>query len=105
MSIANSLIIPNLPGYYLVMGSVMARAVPDGRQVIAQIYKNGVRVTYGTVDIQGADGISSSSASDLIYMNGTTDYLELYAYNSHSSALALYTGPSYQNYISILGPF
>ena len=27
---------------------------------------------------------------DIIYKNGTTDYLELYAANSHSSALALY---------------
>ena len=105
VSIANSLIIPNLPGYYLVMGSVMARAVPDGRQVIAQIYKNGVRVTYGTTVNQGADGLLSSIASDLIYMNGTTDYLELYAYNSDSTAVTLDTGFPYQNYISVLGPF
>jgi hypothetical protein len=101
----NSRIIPNLPGYYVVMGSVMARAVPDGRQVIAQIYKNGVRETYGTTVNQGADGLLLSRASDLIYMNGTTDYLELRAYNTHSSALALFVGPAAYNHISILGPF
>ena len=101
----SSRIIPNLPGYYIVMGNVRASAVPAGQRVNALIYKNGELVTYGTIGIQGAEGFSSSSASDLIYMNGTTDYLELYAYNSHSSALALHVGYPYQNYISIVGPF
>ncbi len=105
IDIANSRIIPNLPGDYVVMGNVMASAVPDGRRVNAVIYKNGKLVTYGTMVNQGAVGYSSSSASDLIYMNGTTDYLELCAYNSHSSELTLYTGYSFQNYISIVGPF
>ena len=105
IDIANSRIIPNLPGYYVVMGSVGANDVPDGRLVNAMLYKNGVWASYGTIDRQGAAGRSSSNVSDLIYMNGTTDYLELYAHNSHSSALALYMGGSIQNRISIVGPF
>lgn len=105
IDIANSRIIPNLPGDYIVMGNVRAIDVPDGKRVNAMIYKNSVLVSYGTFDNQGAAGPSSSSASDLIYMNGTTDYLELYAYNNHTSALALRVGQPYQNYISILGPF
>ena len=105
IDIANSRIIPNLPGYYVVMGSVGASDVPDGRLVNAMIHKNGVWASYGTIDHQGGAGRSSSSVSDLIYMNGTTDYLELFAHNSHSSALALYMGGSIQNYISIVGPF
>lgn len=105
VDIANSLIVPNLPGYYVVMGNVMASAVPYGERVNALIYKNGVLVSYGTIDRQGSGGRSSSIASDLIYMNGTTDYLELFAHSSHSSALGLNVGGSYQNYISIVGPF
>ncbi len=105
IDIENSCIIPNLPGYYVVMGGVGANDVPDGRLVNAMIYKNGAWASYGTIDHQGGAGRSSSSVSDLIYMNGTTDYLELFAHNSHSSALALYMGGSIQNYISILGPF
>ena len=105
VDIANSRIIPNLPGYYIVMGTVRADAVPVGRRVIATIFKNGVLVTFGIHVNQGAAGYSSSSASDLIYMNGTTDYLELRAHNPHSSELALYVGFPYQNYISIVGPF
>lgn len=105
IDIANSRIIPNLPGDYVVIGNVRASAVPDGQRVTAAIYKNGKLVTYGTHVHQGAAGHSSSSASDLIYMNGTTDYLELYVHSTHTSALALYVGYPYQNYISIVGPF
>ena len=105
VNIANSRIIPNLPGYYIVMGNVRAISVPEGRMVNAMIYKNGALVTYGTHVNQGAAGYSSSSASDLIYMNGTTDYLELCADHTHLSALALYVGHPYQNYISIVVPF
>ena len=105
VNIANRRIIPNLPGYYIVMGNVRALSVPDGQWVTAAIFKNGELATYGTHVNQGAAGYSSSSASDLIYMNGTTDYLELCAHNSHSSALALCTGYSPHSYISIVGPF
>lgn len=100
-----SLIMPYLPGYYVVMGNVMAIGVPDGKRVTAMIIKNGEPVSYGTTVNQGADGLLSSIASDLIYMNGTTDCLELWAQNTSSSALALLTGDSNMNYISVLGPF
>jgi len=105
VNITNSRIVPNLPGYYIAIANIRVSSVPDGQLVIAVIVKNGAHVTHGTIGIQGADGLSSSTASDLIYMNGTTDYLEMCVYNSHSSALTLYAGYSRHNYISILGPF
>ena len=105
VDITNSRIVPNLPGYYIAIANIRVSKVPDGQMVIAAIVKNDVLVTYGTMVNQGAVGYSVSIAQDLVYMNGTTDYLELYAYNSHSSALALNVGYSFQNYISILGPF
>jgi len=108
VDITNSRITPNLPGYYVVMGNVISSNMPERERISAMIYKNGVLVTYGTTVNHGKsvqNVVSSSTASDLIYMNGTTDYLELYAYNSDSTALTLDTGYSYQNYISVLGPF
>ena len=105
IDIANSRIIPNLPGYYIAIANIRVKDVPDGELVSAAIFKNGALGTYGTFIRQSDIGRVSSTVSDLIYMNGTTDYLELYAYNSNSSALALYTGSSYHNYISIVGPF
>jgi hypothetical protein len=46
--------------------------------VLALIYKNGVESSIGSP--QPNDSIRSS-VSDIIYMNGSTDYIELFAYN------------------------
>lgn len=105
VNITNSRIVPNLPGYYIVIAHIRVYSVPDGQMVAAAILKNKALVTYGTMVHQGAAGHPASIAQDLVYMNGTTDYLELYAYNRHSSELALDVRYSHYNYISILGPF
>ncbi len=101
----NSRITPSLPGYYQVSAQVFIKDVPDGGLIVASILKNGIGVSGGSGVSGGAQGYGGSVVSGLIYMNGETDYLELTVYNSHSSALALDTGASYQNYISIVGPF
>ncbi len=101
----NSRITPSLPGYYQFSAQVSIRDVPDRELVVASIRKNGIGVSAGSCVSGGAQGFVVSVVSGLIYMNGETDYLELTVYNSHSSALALDAGASYQNYISIVGPF
>jgi len=101
----NSRITPSLPGYYQVSAQVYIKSIPDRESVLASICKNGISVSGGSGVNNGAQGNGGSVVSDLIYMNGETDYLELSAYNRHSSALALDAGASYQNYISIVGPF
>jgi hypothetical protein len=113
----NSRIIPNLPGDYVVMGNVCAGSEPSDLRINALILKNGVLASCGTsgsgiqdeIPSQTQDRLVSSSVSDLIYMNGTDDYLELWVLNSSSSASALaYTvEPTVCpiNYISVLGPF
>ena len=105
VDIANSRITPSLPGYYQFSAQVYIKNVPDGEIVVASILKNGKGVSGGSGVRGGAQGHGGSVVSGLIYMNGETDYLELSVYNSHSSALALDAGASYQNYISIVGPF
>lgn len=105
VDIVNGRITPNLPGDYIVFGNVRINDIPDSVSSGVGIYKNGNLVSYGPSTRPGAEADTSWSVSDHIYMNGTTDYLELYAYNGHSSALALTVGYSYMNYISILGPF
>lgn len=105
VDIVNGRITPNLPGDYIVFGNVRIKGIPDSVSSGVGIYKNGNIVSYGTSTRPGAEADTSWSVPDLIYMNGTTDYLELYVYNGHSSALALTVGYSYMNYISILGPF
>lgn len=105
VDIANSRIVPSLPGYYIVIGNIRASNIPDGDESHSIIFKNGSSVSGGSYSRNGALGQNMSNDPDLVYMNGTTDYLELYAYTSSSSDVTLVVGTSTQNYLSILGPF
>ena len=67
---------PNVAGYYEVFGGVAG--VTGSSQVFASLNKNGVTANYSaTVGANTAN--PRSVVSGLIYMNGTTDYIELAA--------------------------
>ena len=71
---------PNKAGYYKFTGSVDGEAqvatTVFGR---AAIYKNGSVAAQGVKAPAFGDEFASQ-VSDLIYLNGTTDYVELYGY-------------------------
>lgn len=62
---------PNVAGYYLVTGSMTLGASNSNNFV--QIYKNGSVARYGSQNT-----VDRSQISAYIYLNGTTDYIELY---------------------------
>lgn len=70
---------PTVAGYYQVNGTANI-TVTNGMQVIAAVYKNGAVVKRGA-QISGATYTNSTAAtvSVLVYLNGSTDYVELYA--------------------------
>jgi hypothetical protein len=71
---------PAIAGWYQINGSVYASAnVTTITETYCEIKKNGTRDTLGNIYSGPAISQFSSGVSDLIYMNGTTDYLELYA--------------------------
>jgi len=72
---ASSRFTPTVAGYYQVNGRVYVAAAPA--QLQAMVYKNGSIHSYGSVTSAGTFG---SVVADLIYLNGTTDYIELYGY-------------------------
>lgn len=79
---ANSKFIPNVAGYYKVDASVLHRGTA-GNQYYFQILvnKNGSTVFYNiTSTYLGTGGDINLFAHGIVYMNGTTDYLELYTY-------------------------
>lgn len=71
---------PTLSGYYQVNGIV---AYQDGAGTVtggqAIIYKNGASYANGSYAQPNGGGVWSN-VSDMVFMNGTTDYLELFAY-------------------------
>jgi hypothetical protein len=77
-STANYRFTPNKEGYYLITGyATMYYIPPTSGTYQLKLYKNGSfnKMLYGYTVAVFADG-----SSNLVYMNGTTDYLELYGY-------------------------
>jgi hypothetical protein len=79
-NISSSRFTPTIAGYYLFTGRCSG-ATRSLLLLNCYIYKNGGAVIYGSV----ADTVMYiSSASGMLYMNGTTDYVEIYT--GHSTA-------------------
>jgi hypothetical protein len=68
---------PNVAGYYQVTGGQASAAAGGYAGGIVSIYKNGSGYRYST-KLGGTNNIDWSQVTGLVYMNGTTDYLELY---------------------------
>jgi hypothetical protein len=82
-NVTNYRFTPTVAGYYQISGGfqVSSSATP----VRLAIYKNGSVFKYlGITDSSSLSGIYSSA---LIYLNGSTDYIELYGYVGTGQAL------------------
>ena len=70
---------PNVAGYYQITSQVTLSTTVSYTLALTSIYKNGSGFKNGN-DIRGTTGTNVRLLnSALIYMNGTTDYLEIYA--------------------------
>ena len=76
---------PTTAGYYQVSSGI-ALAVSATGLVLISIYKNGSEFKRGNVIGNNAAGVLAVVGS-LIYCNGSTDYLEIYSYQSSGIAL------------------
>lgn len=82
----NNRFIPNVAGYYYVTGSISAWG---GNGLCAIIYKNGTSYLSGNW-FNGVGQLYSKNytaqVNGIVYLNGTTDYIELWG--SHSASLS-----------------
>jgi hypothetical protein len=91
---------PLVAGYYQVNGSILAAGTVTLVRIIPAIYKNGSVAKYGNDVIMPAGGQDvRATVSGLIYMNGSTDYLELYANIQGSGTLTLVASTGSDNFI------
>ena len=79
---ASSRFTPTVAGYYQLNSVVNTNYGPGG--VIVSFYKNGSEFLRGG-NIQS--GTAGSSSSGLIYLNGSTDYVETYVLTSLGGSL------------------
>jgi hypothetical protein len=84
---------PTVAGYYQINGN--SETTGSVGQVVS-IYKNGSEFKRGA-NITAGNYTTGSVVSALIYMNGSTDYLEMYALTTSNATLAG-SGASYRNY-------
>lgn len=68
---------PNVGGYYQINGKI--RITGTGLEGSVSIYKNGSLLTLGTY-VNSTCTVVFSTVSVVVYLNGTTDYVELYGY-------------------------
>lgn len=78
---------PNVAGYYQVNGSVNFAANSSGFRFIS-IYKNGSAFKIGQNLVGGSINFTQITVAALIYLNGSTDYIELYGNQNSGSNLA-----------------
>ena len=73
---------PTVEGYYQINGVVVTTAAASGLSVLA-LYKNGSVFHFGS----GATLVNGPLLvlSGLVYLNGSTDYVELFAYQASGS--------------------
>ncbi len=68
---------PNVAGYYQINGAVSPSAF-SGNYLISLIYKNGSIYKNGANFAPNSAAGATTTVSSLVYLNGTTDYVELY---------------------------
>lgn len=91
---SNSRFTPTVAGYYQINYAIYGGGTTNTQAVISALYKNGA--IYGSINISGtylyvpaAYSDASSAGSALVYMNGTSDYLELYGLILGSGTLSI----------------
>ena len=92
---ASSRFTPTIAGYYQVNGAVdISASGTDPVYFQIAIYKNGTayKTTYLYHTVTTLRG--NSNVSSVIYMNGSTDYLEMYGYGSGSTGTLFNSGIS-----------
>lgn len=90
---------PTIAGYYQINYGVNASGT-GMTYSITELYKNGSLYQYGNFTPTSI-AETMSTGSTLVYMNGSTDYIELYFQTNTSSGTATITGvSSYRTFLS-----
>ena len=80
---------PSTAGRYIVCATIRVDGC-DG--LIVSIYKNGAAYKHGQYQGNAADTAGRRSCSAIVYLNGSTDYIEMYVYQEDGNANDLVAG-------------
>jgi hypothetical protein len=88
---ASSRFTPTVAGYYQVNFTVTIPYTSSTGVILALLFKNGSNFAVGSQAAGSSGSFPPSSGGAIVYMNGSTDYLELYTYGTNN-------GGSYQTW-------
>ena len=77
---------PTVAGYYQVSATLKNMTLVGG-DWLALIYKNGVAYKTGSESVLVGSVNSQSHVSALVYLNGSSDYLEVFAYCDYATSV------------------
>ncbi len=98
----NTRITPTIPGYYQVVGTVFLAASSAVTSCIATIAKNGTVQAPRSRMKPGANNLSGTSTVTVtLYLNGTTDYVELIGQQTSGGALNTNVGGSFASVFEV----
>ena len=87
---------PTVSGYYQVNACCLFGG-GVGLSYIA-LYKNGSIFAQGTVQTLNASSTTNNVLSNIVYFNGSTDYIEIYCYQSTAGNLSVGSGGQNQQF-------
>jgi hypothetical protein len=85
---ASSRFTPTVAGYYQINSTVNFESAAS--TMLAIIYKNGTAYKRGV--FANGTALNNVTVSGLVYCNGSTDYIEIYAYQNQGGAINTGTG-------------
>jgi len=88
---ASSTFTPTVAGYYQINAAIGPPTFTSGYH-FASIYKNGSVYKYGQLGYVASSINGQVVVSSLVYCNGTTDYIEIYWYQSSGGTITCQAG-------------
>jgi hypothetical protein len=80
---------PTVAGYYQFTGAAILQSGSSNITFIAcSLYRNGVAASYGSYGGTVSTASYGITVDDILYMNGSTDYVELYMYATATAPFA-----------------
>ncbi len=99
-----SRIIPTAPGWYEVSGGAVYAPNASGSRK-CQPYQNGLPINYASGQVPaspgGSDGTAVACPTVTLFFNGTTDYVQLVAYQDSGGALNINPSTSNESFLRV----
>jgi len=95
---ASSRFTPTVAGYYQINGTITLVGANATYFVFCNLYKNGVIYAQSAPTLGGTSFYPTSGCGAVIYLNGSTDYVELYAFGSAGGSWNTYNTQENTNF-------